>query len=421
MLLGFTRYARACTRFTISAVLVLIFGALGSHPDKAPLLRVERSVLFIQTTSELEDFCKRAQASNILALDTEFLREKTFHPKLCLIQLATSADDIVCVDPFSIADTSALVTLLKNPAITKIIHSCSQDIEVLDVALDCVPTPVFDTQIAAAFLGYRMQMGYGPMVEAFEGVHLAKAESHTDWSRRPLDPEQLVYAEDDVRYLPSIYEQMVRELIAKDRLNWVLPEMQSYVQSLTYKLEPSQSYKHLKRVSSLSGPQLAIAQRLCIWRDNLAAKLDIPRKWILSDELLVEISKRAPKDAEALHRMRGAEQLNERNTDSILHAVQTGKNCPKNEWPERIKHVLPSAEQESVLDLMYSMLRIISANAGIATQIIATRDDLFAFMQHDSKSSLSSGWRYELAGKKLEGLLSGSCGLTIKEGHVEIL
>lgn len=375
--------------------------------------------MFVQSISELEAFCNRAQNSSVLALDTEFLREKTFHPKLCLIQLAISAHDIIAVDPFAIGDMSCLIELLKNPAVTKVIHSCSQDIEVLDVALGCVPTPIFDTQIAASFLGMRMQLGYGPLVEAYTGVHLAKAESHTDWSRRPLDPEQLVYAEDDVRYLPGIYEKMMSELVTQDRLNWVMPEMQSYVSTLSYRLNPEESYKHVKRISSLSRPQLAVAQKLCAWRDKTAQKLDIPRKWILSDELLLEICKRCPKDAQALHRIRGAEQLNERNTESILHAVKVGRACPESQWPERIKHTHPTPEQESVLDLMYSMLRIIADREGIAAQIIATRDDLFDFYLGHEDASLAQGWRYDLVGKRLESLLSGSCGLTVKEGHVK--
>lgn len=377
--------------------------------------------MFVSKASELEDFCKRASSSSVLAVDTEFLREKTYHPKLCLLQLSISADDIVAIDPFAIEDMSPVVELFENPAITKILHSCSQDVEVIEVSMGCVPAPIFDTQIAAAFLGQRMQMGYGALVEAYTGVHLAKAESLTDWSRRPLDPAQLVYAEDDVRYLPGIYEQMIAQLVEQDRLNWVMPEMQSIVSSLSYRLQPDEAYKHLKRVGSLTRSQLAVAQKVCAWRDKTAQKLDIPRKWIISDEVALEISKRAPKDAQALHRIRGCEQLNERNTESILHAVKVGKETPASQQPERIKHTHPSPEQESVLDLMYSMLRIIADHAGIAPQLIATRDDLYEFMVDSKKSVLSQGWRYELAGNKLENLLSGSCGLTVKEGHVEIL
>ena len=147
--------------------------------------------MFISTSEELRRFCERAASSSVLAVDTEFLRERTYRPRLCLIQLATSADDIAAVDPLAISDLSPVVELFENPAITKVFHACSQDLEVIDGSLGCVPAPLFDTQLAAAFLGQRMQLGYGGLVEAYTGVRLAKAESLTDWSRRPLDPEQL--------------------------------------------------------------------------------------------------------------------------------------------------------------------------------------------------------------------------------------
>lgn len=377
--------------------------------------------MFVNKQADLDAFCQRASTSSVLCVDTEFLREKTFHPKLCLLQLSTSKDDIAAIDPLCGLDLGPVAELFETASITKVFHSPSQDIEVIDVALGCVPTPLFDTQLAAAFLGYRMQMGYGALVEAYEDVHLAKAESHTDWSRRPLDPEQFEYAEDDVRYLPSIYAKMCQELVERDRLSWVLPEMQAIATNLSYKTNYDEAYKHVKRISSLTRSQLAIAQKLAAWRDKAAESNDIPRKWILSDELLIDIAKRAPKDAQSLHRIRGAEQMNERNTDSVLNAVYMGKKVPPEKMPERIKSAHPSLEQESVLDLMNSMLRIIGESAGVAPQLIATRDDLFDFMLGKKNTALSQGWRYELAGKRLEGLLSGECGLTVKAGRVEIL
>lgn len=377
--------------------------------------------MFVTTYDDLKAFCERAKASDILAVDTEFLRERTYHPRLCLIQLSISESDIVAVDPLAIADLSPLVALFEDRSITKIFHACSQDLEVIDATLGCVPAPIFDTQVAASFLGYRMQLGYGALVEAYEGVHLAKAESLTDWSRRPLDPEQLIYAEDDVRYLPKIYRTMLNQLVEQDRLSWVMPEMQALLLPERYKHEATDAYMHLKRAGTLTRIQLAVAREVCAWREKTAEHRDIPRKWVLSDEVVIEICKRSPKDAQRLHRIRGAEQLSERDTEAILNAVVRGKACKPEQLPKIVRHSRPSPEQESVLDLMYAMLRIISEKSGVATQLIATRDELFAFMQNEKGSSLSEGWRYELAGKKLEALLSGGMGLTVKEGRVEIL
>lgn len=378
-------------------------------------------VLFISTYEELERFCNEASSSPVLAVDTEFLRERTYRPRLCLIQLATSPDHIAAVDPLAIDNLEPIARLFRDNGIVKVLHACSQDLEVIDGALGCVPSPMFDTQLAAAFLGHRMQLGYGALVEAYTGVHLAKAESLTDWSRRPLDPEQLVYAEDDVHYLPGIYEQMRSELVERDRLSMVLPEMQSLLDPSHYRHEPMEAYKHLKRVSSLTRKQLAVAQEVCAWRENMAAKRDIPRKWVISDEVVVEISRRAPSNEERLRRIRGTEQLSERDSAALLRAITRGSSCPASRLPSLPKRSRPSGEQESVVDLMYAMLRIISERSGVATQLIATRDELVDFVNGREGASLSQGWRYELAGRQLEGLLGGSCGLTVKDGRVEIL
>lgn len=377
--------------------------------------------LFISTSEELAAFCERASSSKVLAVDTEFLRERTYHPRLCLLQLASSPEDIALVDPIAIRDLSPVASLFKDPAITKVIHSCSQDLEVLDGAMGCVPEPLFDTQVAASFLGHRMQLGYGPLVESYTGVHLAKAESLTDWSRRPLEPEQLEYAADDVRYLPGIYESMMAELVSRDRLGWVLPEMQALTDPAHYRHLPADAYLHLRRAASLTRKQLAVAREVCAWREKVAESRNIPRKWVLSDEVVVEICKRLPGDVNRLRRIRGTEQLSERDAEAVLHAVSRGKACPNSELPQMKRKSHPTAEQESVVDLMYAMLRIISEKSGVATQLIATRDDLVDFMDGKPDAALASGWRLALAGGQLRGLLTGSCGLTVKDGRVELL
>ena len=377
--------------------------------------------LYISTQEELARFCEQASTSPVLAVDTEFIRERTYYPRLCLIQLATSPEHIAAVDPFAVDDLAPVAELFQNPAITKVFHACSQDLEVIDGTMGCVPTPIFDTQLAASFLGQRIQLGYGALVEAYTGVRLAKAESLTDWSRRPLDAEQLVYAEDDVRYLPEIYARMVAELVEQDRLAWVLPEMQALLDPSHYRHEPELAYLHLKRASTLTRKQLAVAREACAWRERLAEKRDIPRKWVVSDEVIVELCRRAPSDTGRLRRIRGTEQLSERDAEGLVRAIAKGSACPSSQQPSLMRKARPSAEQESVLDLMYAMLRIISERSGVATQLIATRDDLLSFMLGKADATLASGWRRQLAGEQLRGLLSGECGLTVKDGSVEIL
>ena len=376
--------------------------------------------LYLSTSEELAAFCDRASTCKVLAIDTEFLREKTYYPRLCLVQVA-AGDDIAAVDPLRVKDLSPLAALLEAPDVTKVFHACSQDLEVLLDGMGVMCAPVFDTQLAAAFLGMRQQVSYGSLVEAYCGVHLPKAESLTDWSRRPLDPEQLAYAEDDVRYLPGIYERMLSELARRDRLSWVGPEMAGLCDVSRVRRDPSEAYLRLRRSGSLTRRQLALAREVCAWRERTAAERDVPRKWVLSDEVVVEVCKRVPASLERLRRVRGTEQLSERDARGVLAAVERGRSCPPEECPRVVKHLRPSPETEGVIDLMYAVLRLISERSGVATQLIATRDDLLEFLQDRGSSRLAVGWRRELAGATLERLLSGEVGLTVKDGKIELL
>ena len=352
--------------------------------------------MYISKPDELATFLERAKSQRVIAVDTEFLREKTFHPRLCLLQIGLPTGECVAIDPILLDDLSGVAALMSDDSITKVFHACGQDLEVINHALGCTIAPVFDTQLAAAFLGHRMQLGYGALVEAYTGRHLPKAASLTDWSRRPLDAEQLEYAEDDVRYLPGIYRKMVDELVARNRLGWVTPELEEATSPAHYLHDSRRAFRKLKRSGSLTRRQLAIAREVCAWRDDQAERRDIPRKWVLSDEAVVEACKLAPKTVERLRRIRGTEQLSSRDAG-------------------------PSADLESVIDLMYALVRLVSEKSGVATQLIATREDLHDFVTKPERSRLSSGWRRELVGDLLASLLDGQVGLTVKDGRVETL
>ena len=376
--------------------------------------------MYISTSEELAAFCERVSSARVLAVDTEFLREKTYHPKLCLVQVASS-DECAAIDPILIDDLSPLVRLFEDQSVTKVFHASSQDLEVLFDGLGCVTSPVFDTQVAAAFLGLRQQMSYGALVETYTGVHLAKAESLTDWSRRPLDPEQLAYAEDDVRYLPGIYERMMARLIECDRLSWVMPEMAALTDRSRLVREPLDAFLRLKRASTLTRRQLAIAREVCAWRERCASRRDIPRKWVMTDEVIVEVCRRSPKDETRLRRLRGAEQLSQRDCEEVLAAVARGCAVAPEDCPKLERHTHPSGEAEGVVDLMYALMRVVADKEGVASQLLATRDDLLDFMADPASSRLSTGWRHEIVGDRLSKLLSGEIGLTVKEGRIEVL
>lgn len=376
--------------------------------------------MYLSTHAELAQFCELASAAKVIAVDTEFLRERTYFPKLCLVQVA-AGDHIAAVDPILIEDLSPLAALFEDPSVTKVFHACGQDLEVLLDGMGVVCAPVFDTQLAAAFLGLRQQVSYASLVESYCGVRLAKAESLTDWSRRPLDPEQLTYAEDDVRYLPGIYERMMAELVEKDRLSWVAPEMDALCDLSHIRRDPRESYLRLRRAGSLTRRQLAVAREVCAWREETAARRDLPRKWVASDEVIVEVCKRTPTTLDRLRRIRGTDQIGEREARGLLEAVARGAACPADECPKIARHARPSADVESVVDLMYAVLRLVSEQSGVATQLIATRDELLDFAQNREGSPLATGWRHELAGATLERLLAGEVGLTVRDGRIELL
>lgn len=376
--------------------------------------------MYISDYETLSSFCDQAASSRILAVDTEFLRERTYYPKLCLIQVATH-ERSVAIDPLAIEDLSPLTNLLIDSRITKVIHACSQDLEVILCAMGVVVKPVFDTQLAAAFLGMRQQAGYGALVERYTGVRLPKADSLTDWSKRPLDAEQLTYAEDDVRYLPGIYDAMMTQLVARDRLGWLAPEMEELTRRSRLERIPEEAYLHLRRSSSLTRRQLAVAREVCAWRERRAADRNVPRKWVVSDELLLEVSKRSPRSVERLRRIRGTEQLGAKDAEALVRAVRKGQAMGTDDLPAPKRRERSSAEAEGAIDLMNALLRIISERSGVATQLIATREDLLDLAQGREGARLRSGWRHELAGAALEGLLAGEIGLTVKEGRVELL
>lgn len=376
--------------------------------------------MYISTSDELSAFCERIGNEPVIAVDTEFLRERTYYPKLCLVQVGTPKE-IGAIDPILIEDLSPLARIFADERVTKVFHACGQDLEVILDGMGVTCASVFDTQVAAAFLGMRQQVSYASLVEAYAGVRLPKAESLTDWSRRPLDPEQLTYAEDDVRYLPGIYDRMVEQLVERDRLAWVQPEMAEATDPSHMHRDPREAYLRLKRSSSLTRRQLAIAREVCAWREQTAASHDVPRKWVLSDEVAVEVCKRAPRNRDRLRKIRGTDQLSERDVHDLLDAVRAGEEVPGSACPQQERHAHPSAEVESVVDLMVALVRIVSEKSGIATQLIATRDDLVEFAQDRSKSRLATGWRHELAGKQLESLLEGSVGLTVRDGRIEII
>ena len=377
--------------------------------------------MYISTYEELSAFCERAARFDAIAVDTEFLRERTYHPRLCLVQVATP-DECVVIDVIAIDNLAPLAILMRDEGTVKVFHACSQDMEVLNYTLGALPAPIFDTQVAAAFLGERMQASYNGMVHAFCGVTLPKSESLTDWSRRPLTPEQIEYALDDVRYLIKAYDVIMERLDKSGRASWVLDEIKPLTDRSHYVVDRRVAFKRVKRANSLTRRQLAVARELAAWREARAEYSNIPRKWLMSDEVLIALSKRPPHDAASLRRVRGTEQLSDADVAGALSVIARGESCPADKYPFIARtHKPASPELESVIDLMYALIRLVGERSGVATAMIASRDDLVDYVDHPQDSPLREGWRFELVGTLIDDLLNGDIGLTVKDRALEIL
>lgn len=377
--------------------------------------------MYISTYEELSAFCERAARFDAIAVDTEFLRERTYHPRLCLVQVATP-DECVVIDVIAIDNLAPLAILMRDEGTVKVFHACSQDMEVLNYTLGALPAPIFDTQVAAAFLGERMQASYNGMVHAFCGVTLPKSESLTDWSRRPLTPEQIEYALDDVRYLIKAYDVIMERLDKSGRASWVLDEIKPLTDRSHYVVDRRVAFKRVKRVNSLTRRQLAVVRELAAWREARAEYSNIPRKWLMSDEVLIALSKRPPHDAASLRRVRGTEQLSDADVAGALSVIARGESCPADKYPFIARtHKPASPELESVIDLMYALIRLVGERSGVATAMIASRDDLVDYVDRPQDSPLREGWRFELVGTLIDDLLNGDIGLTVKDRALEIL
>ena len=377
--------------------------------------------MYISTYEDLSALCARARGFSAVAIDTEFLRERTYHAKLCLVQIATP-DECAVIDPLAIDDLSPLADLMADVDTLKVFHACSQDMEVLNHALGVCPAPIFDTQVAAGFLGERAQCSYHNLVHSFCGVSLPKTESLTDWSRRPLSPQQIEYAVDDVRYLIDAYRTIESKLHSLGRTAWVSDEIRPLADPAHYRTDPRAAFKRVKRVNACTRRQLAVARELAAWREQRAETRDVPRKWVMSDEVLLALCKRAPKTIEDFRAVRGTEQLSARDVEVALDAIARGRRCPADNLPSVGRaHRTPAPELESVIDLMYALIRLVSERSGVATSLIISRDGLLDYIDRPERSPLREGWRFELVGTLIDDLLRGDIGLTVKDGALEIL
>ena len=369
---------------------------------------------YIASQENLEAFVRRAASSSVLAIDTEFLREKTYYANLCLIQLATDAE-VAVVDPFAIEDMKVLAPLLTDSSIVKLFHAGGQDLEIPYRELGVLPAPLFDTQVAATLLGHTQQIGYGPLVHSLCGVNLKKSDSFTDWSRRPLSTSQLEYAADDVIYLPKMYRIMVEKLEAKGRLHWLDNDFAAMSDPAHYESDPFERYKRLKRVGQLTRRQLSAAREVACWREVTAQERDMPRKWVLTDEQIVEACRRESRTIDDLFLIRGVrEKLNTRDARAVATVLVRGLDAAPDTWPELDKSPKSERNVDAELDLMEALVRLRAKENDIAMQTLASRTELARVARgYTADVDVLRGWRRAMVGDELLELLAGRLALSL--------
>jgi ribonuclease D len=364
--------------------------------------------LFVDTPEALAELVSAIGGSEWLALDTEFMREKTYFPRLCLIQVC-NGELAACIDPLALDDLKPLLEVLYDGSVLKVLHAARQDLEIFLNTWHRIPLPLFDTQPAAALLGFGDQIGYAKLVQEVLDIDLSKDHSRTDWSRRPLDAGQLRYAFDDVIYLGRVYLAMRGKLFDRERLQWLAADFADLADPSTYRQDPRTAWKRVKGRQPLRGVQLAVLQALAAWREEQALARDLPRRWVMKDEVLVELARRRPRDPGQLERVRGVDPgMVRRDGQQLLELIESASSLPKDQWPVERRTARPlSPLDEARVDLLSAALRVTAEAHQLSPHAIATRKDLEKLVRGDTELPLLEGWRRKVAGELLLDVLAG--------------
>ena len=375
---------------------------------------------YLRSTADLQDFMSQARSDGRYGIDLEFIREKSYFPKLALIQISVG-EELRLIDPLSDISLEPILETVPDPEIVKIVHAGGQDMEILELESERTPANVFDTQIAAAFLGLGLQPAYSVTCERILGKVVEKGESWTDWLKRPLTARQEFYALDDVRHLIPLHDALSTKLGSEGRLDWALAEMQKYARRETYHPPIEMSLKKVKRSGSLDARGLTQLGFLYEWRESEAAHQDRPRRRILADEILVELARRAPSNSESLRSLRGLDSRDARRYgDGILKAISKGRSIPNDDIPEIKRRRRLEPEEEAALELATSAMRALCRAERIAPPLVGNNADVEDLIRANADGSsqmtglkLLDGWRGQLFGERILAFLSGKSVLKI--------
>ena len=375
---------------------------------------------YIDRPEALASLCRRLSGRPWLAVDTEFMREQTYRPRLCLVQISDGRE-IACVDPLALEDLSPLIALLGSKDTVKVFHAANQDMEIFyGLEPTALPQPVFDTQIAAAVLGFGAQVSYGSLVQQLLGQRLDKQHARSDWLRRPLSEDELKYAADDVRYLGEVYLRLKEQLERRGRLPWIEQDMAEISDPERYINRPELAWQRLKRLGRLRPRARSAAQRLSTWRENRAQLCNRPRQWILKDEVLMDIAQRLPRDTHTLQRIRGLpDKVVKDHSEAILGMVAEALTDPDPVVPAEERTL--SSAQEAIADLLSALLRMRADEAEVTPALIAGRKEIERLVQGERDLPVLTGWRRRLVGHELEAALCGDLAFVIEEGRLAVV
>ena len=374
----------------------------------------------ITTTKDLPDACRRLSDHDFVTVDTEFLRETTFWPKLCVIQMA-SPEEAVLIDALADGlDLTPFFELMRDETVVKVFHAARQDIEIVYHLGGFIPNPVFDTQVAAMVCGFGDSISYDQLVHRVAAVRIDKSSRFTDWSRRPLSEKQLTYALADVTHLRDVYRFLNANLAEQNRSHWVGDEMTVLTSESTYRTDPEDAWKRLK-LRVRKPIEFAVMQELAAWREREAHSRNVPRNRILKDDAIYEIAAQQPTSTQALAALRTIPRGFERSrtADDILNAVQRALDLPQDALPKVPKGRVAPDGSAAAVDLLKVLLKLVSEAQGVAAKVIATVEDLEKIAASDEADVAAlKGWRRELFGEAALKLKRGEIALAFNGKRV---
>jgi ribonuclease D len=360
-----------------------------------------RDATLVTTQSQMDAAVFRLEAATRLALDTEFMRESTYYPQLCLVQVATDSDCFL-VDPLAGLDLDGLHALFAERSKLKILHAARQDLEVLQLGGRPVPAPVFDTQVAAAMLGLPPQAGYAELVARQLGHSIDKGQTRTDWSRRPLTPAQLAYAADDVHHLLTLHTELSTALEAQGRAGWLAEDAAALEDAALYRTEPGDAWRRLKGLGRLKPREQSAARALAEWRERRAIDSDKPRGWILTDEAIYAVATMAPRTIGDLEAVRALPPAVVRKRGEELLALVASAMESAGATGIEANGRRPTPQENALVSKLQQVVRDEAAALGVSPEVLATRRDVEALVFEDrGESAVLRGWRRGVIGEKL--------------------